>query len=57
MSEKKGKPYDLSNDYKALPVKKRAGLIKIARTLLKLQKENAVVLGDTPPNKKSDKGA
>jgi hypothetical protein len=33
--------YDFSKDYKALPVKKRVRLIMIARTLLKIQKENA----------------
>jgi hypothetical protein len=36
--------YDLSKDYKALPVKKRVRLIMIARTLLKIQKENTVTL-------------
>jgi hypothetical protein len=36
--------YDFSKDYKALPVKKRVRLIMIARTLLKIQKENTVTL-------------
>jgi hypothetical protein len=36
--------YDFGNDYKKLPVKKRAILIQIARNLLKQQKENNVLL-------------
>jgi hypothetical protein len=42
-------PYDFSKDYKDLPVKKRVGIIKIARNLLKLQKENNALLADAPP--------
>jgi hypothetical protein len=53
MTEKKDKPYDFCNEYKALPVKKRTGLIKIAKNLLKLQKENNAILAiaDAPPSK------
>jgi hypothetical protein len=49
----KAKPYDFQKDYKKLPVKKRVGLIKIARKLLNQQKEDAVILADsTKPKKK-----
>jgi hypothetical protein len=47
MRGKKEKHYDFSKEYKVLPVKKRVRLIMIARTLLKLQKENAVTLTDS----------
>jgi hypothetical protein len=41
-------PYDFSNDYKILPAKKRVTLIKIARNLLKQQKEDSILLADIP---------
>jgi hypothetical protein len=47
MNKKVRKPYDFGKDYKALPVKKRVSLIKIARTLLNQQKENNALLGVT----------
>jgi len=52
MREKKAKPYDFEKEYKKLPVKKRVGLIAIARKLLNQQKEDAVMLADAPIPKK-----
>jgi len=54
MNEKKAKPYDFEKEYKKLPVKKRVGLIAIARKLLNQQKEDAVMLADAdiPQNDK-----
>jgi len=49
------KPYDFSNDYKKLPVKKRVGLIKIAKILLNQQKENTAILSDTIPPKENER--
>lgn len=40
--------YDFSKDYKLLPVKNRVNLIKIARNLLKQQKEDSVLLAGAP---------
>jgi hypothetical protein len=48
MDGKVKEPYDFGKDYKDLPVKKRVSLIKIARTLLKQQKENNALLADAP---------
>jgi hypothetical protein len=44
----KGEPYDYSKDFKILTRKEKRALLKNAKTLLKLQKENAL-LADTPP--------
>jgi hypothetical protein len=48
----KAESYDFGKEYKALPVRKRVILITIARTLLKLQKENAVTFTDADSCKK-----
>ena len=48
----KEEPFDFEKEYKGLPVKKRVGLIKIARNILKLQKESADTLADAPNPKK-----
>jgi hypothetical protein len=40
----KAETYYFSKEYKALPVKMRARLIMIARTLLKVQREGAVMV-------------
>jgi hypothetical protein len=55
MSGEKGKHYNFSKDYKALPIKKRVSLIKIARVLLNLQKENKAVLADAGSCKKQER--
>jgi hypothetical protein len=47
--------YDFSKDYKDLPVKKRVNLIKIARNLLKQQKENNALLADAPVENEGEK--
>ena len=53
MGDIKGKkPNDFTSDYKKLPVKKRVGLIKVARNLLKQQQENNAILADVLPSKK-----
>jgi len=41
-----GATYDFAKDYKRLPAKKRAGLIRAAMSLLERQKEDAKMLGD-----------
>jgi hypothetical protein len=53
MNGKKGKPCDFGTEYKALPIKKRVGLIKVARNLLKLQKDNAAMFADSGSRKKA----
>jgi hypothetical protein len=44
----KGEFYDYGTDFQLLPRKEKRGLVKHAQTLLKLQKENAL-LADAPP--------
>ena len=44
--KQKEKPFEFEKEYKGLPVKKRVGLIKIARNLLKQQKDNNATLAD-----------
>ena len=46
---KENKPYDFTTDYKKLPVKKRVGLIRIAKNLLNQQEENNAILADASP--------
>jgi len=41
-----GATSDFAKDYKRLPAKKRAGLIRAAMSLLERQKEDAKMLGD-----------
>jgi hypothetical protein len=43
----KEESYDYDNDFKVLPRKEKRGLVKNAKTLLKLQRENAL-LADAP---------
>ncbi|GHV00373.1 hypothetical protein FACS189483_10390 [Spirochaetia bacterium] len=45
----KGESYDYSKDFKVLTRKEKRALLKNAKTLLKLQKENALS-ADTPPD-------
>jgi hypothetical protein len=45
--EVKGEPCDYGKDFKILTRKEKRGILKNAKTLLKLQKENAL-LADTP---------
>jgi hypothetical protein len=44
---KKGKPYDYSNDFKVLTKEEKREIVKTAKNLLKLQKENDL-LADAP---------
>ena len=47
MNEKaKAETYNFSKDYKMLSAKKRMRLIMIARNLLKVQRENTLMLAD-----------
>jgi hypothetical protein len=46
----KGESYDFSNDFQLLPCKEKRGLVKTAKTLLNLQKENALLAGPAPPD-------
>jgi hypothetical protein len=43
----KGEPYDYSKDFKVLTLKEKRGVLKAAKNLLKLQKDNAL-LADAP---------
>ena len=45
--EREWKSYEFANDYKKLPMKKRAGLIRTARNLLRQQKKDAEMFADT----------
>jgi hypothetical protein len=45
----KAEPYDYSKDFKILTPKEKRGILKNAKTLLKLQKENNALLADAPP--------
>jgi len=40
------KSYDFTKDYKGLPIKKRVGLILLAKSLLEKQKKNTALLTD-----------
>ena len=53
--KKKEKPYDFDKEYKGLPVIKKVDIIKIARNLLKQQKENTALIADVP--KRQRKGS
>ncbi|GHU05890.1 hypothetical protein FACS1894147_12500 [Spirochaetia bacterium] len=44
----KGESYDFGKDFKILTRKEKRALLRNAKTLLKLQKENALS-ADTPP--------
>jgi hypothetical protein len=44
----KGESYDYGNDFQLLPRKEKRGLVKNAKTLLKLQKENLSMPVDVP---------
>ena len=41
-----GKAYDFTKDYKKLPIKKRLGLIRTAKNLLKQQKKDLKTIAD-----------
>ena len=43
----KGEPYDYSKDFRILTLREKRGILKNAKDLLKLQKENAL-LADAP---------
>jgi hypothetical protein len=51
----KEESYDYGNDFKVLPRKEKRGLVKNAKTLLKLQRENALADAPVPPNE-AEKG-
>ena len=44
---RKAETYDYLSDFQILPLKEKRGILKNAKHLLKLQKEDAVILADT----------
>jgi hypothetical protein len=46
----KGESYDYGNDFQLLPRKEKRELVKNAKTLLKLQKENAILVDAPAPS-------
>jgi hypothetical protein len=53
----KGESYDFSKDFKVLSHKEKRELVKNAKTLLKLQRENLSMLADAPaPPIEAEKG-
>jgi hypothetical protein len=58
-AEKEGvkeESYDYGNDFKVLPRKEKRGLVKNAKTLLKLQRENALLADAPVPPNEAEKG-
>jgi hypothetical protein len=45
----KGESYDYGNDFKVLSLKEKRGLVKNAKTLLKLQKDALLADSPAPP--------
>jgi hypothetical protein len=58
-AEKEGvkeESYDYGNDFKVLSRKEKRGLVKNAKTLLKLHWENALLADAPPPPNEAEKG-